>query len=59
MNLLIMPITGIPLPLISYGGTFVVTVMSMLGLVQSVWIHRVDVEEEQVRPGQLEVDHLD
>jgi rod shape determining protein RodA len=40
MCVLIMPITGIPLPLISYSGTFVVMCMFMLGLVQSVWIHR-------------------
>ncbi len=40
MCVLIMPITGIPLPLISYSGTFVVICMFMLGLVQSVWIHR-------------------
>lgn len=36
----IMPITGIPLPLISYSGTFVVMIMFLLGLVQSVWVHR-------------------
>jgi len=58
MNLLIMPITGIPLPLISYGGTFVVVVMFLMGLVQSVWIHRVDPEEEVARPS-LQIDHLD
>lgn len=40
MCILIMPITGIPLPLISYSGTFVVICMFLLGLVQSVWIHR-------------------
>lgn len=40
MNLLITPITGIPLPLISYGGTFVVIVLFLLGMVQSVWVHR-------------------
>jgi len=40
MCTLIMPVTGIPLPLISYSGTFVVTCMFMLGLVQSVWVHR-------------------
>lgn len=34
------PVTGIPLPFISYSGTFVVMCMFMLGLVQSVWIHR-------------------
>lgn len=37
---LLMPITGIPLPLVSYSGTFVVICMFLLGLVQSVWIHR-------------------
>ena len=34
------PIAGIPLPLVSYSGTFVVICMMLLGLVQSVWIHR-------------------
>lgn len=34
-----MPITGIPLPLISYGGTFTISMMTLLGLVQSVSIH--------------------
>ena len=36
----IMPITGIPLPLISYSGTFVLICMFLLGLVQSIWVHR-------------------
>lgn len=36
----LMPITGIPLPLVSYSGTFAVICMTMLGLVQSVWVHR-------------------
>lgn len=40
MCVLLMPITGIPLPLISYSGTFVVMCMFLLGLVQSVWVHR-------------------
>ena len=40
MNLLWMPITGIPLPFISYGGTFVVICMFLCGMMQSVWIHR-------------------
>jgi len=40
MCVLLMPVTGIPLPLISYSGTFVVMCMFMLGLVQSVWVHR-------------------
>jgi rod shape determining protein RodA len=40
MCILLTPITGIPLPLVSYSGTFVVVSMMLLGLVQSVWIHR-------------------
>ena len=40
MCVLLMPITGIPLPLVSYSGTFVGICMFLLGLVQSVWIHR-------------------
>jgi rod shape determining protein RodA len=40
MTIALMPITGLPLPLISYGGTFVVMVMFALGLVNSVWVHR-------------------
>ena len=33
-----MPIIGLPLPLLSYGGSFIVVVMSALGMVQSVRI---------------------
>jgi rod shape determining protein RodA len=40
MNVLMMPITGLPLPFISYGGTFLVVCMFLMGLVQSVWVHR-------------------
>lgn len=36
----LMPITGIPLPLISYSGTFVLISMFLLGMVQSIWVHR-------------------
>ena len=46
MCVLLTPITGIPLPLVSYSGTFVVMCMFLLGLVQSVWVHRNVVEEE-------------
>lgn len=45
----LMPITGIPLPLISYSGTFVVMCMFLLGLVQSVWVHR-----KPIRPAEVE-----
>jgi rod shape determining protein RodA len=36
----LMPITGIPLPLISYSGTFVIICMFLIGFVQSIWVHR-------------------
>ncbi len=34
------PITGLPLPLLSYGGSFVLASMTALGLLQNIWIHR-------------------
>jgi len=37
MNLGIMPITGIPLPMISYGGSSVVTTLLAVGLLQSIY----------------------
>jgi len=38
MNLGIMPVTGLPLPLMSYGGSSMVVSFMFLGLLQSVWI---------------------
>ena len=40
MTISVTPITGLPLPLVSYGGTFVLITLVSFGLVQSVWIHR-------------------
>ncbi len=34
------PVVGVPMPLISYGGTVMVTVMVGFGLVMSVRVHR-------------------
>ena len=39
MTIGMMPITGLPLPFISYGRTFMLTMMAALGVVQSVSIH--------------------
>ncbi|MBI4182850.1 MAG: rod shape-determining protein RodA [Proteobacteria bacterium] len=36
----LIPVVGVPLPLISYGGTAMVTVMAGFGLLMSVYIHR-------------------
>ncbi len=40
MTIGLMPITGVPLPLMSYGGTFMVSTMTALGLVQSICLRR-------------------
>lgn len=48
MCVLLTPITGIPLPLVSYSGTFVVICMFLLGLVQSVWVHRSKYREVEI-----------
>ena len=39
MNIGIMPITGIPLPLLSYGGSSVLTTLLAVGLLQSIYAH--------------------
>lgn len=36
MNIGLMPVTGIPLPLVSYGGTSIITTAIVLGIVQSI-----------------------
>jgi len=41
MNLGLMPVAGLSLPLLSYGGSFLIVTMSSLGLVQSVWRKRI------------------
>lgn len=40
MTISMLPITGVPLPLISYSGSFVLMIMFGLGIVNSVWVHR-------------------
>lgn len=42
MTIGLVPITGIPLPFISYGGSFVLSCCLLQGLVQSVWRFRRD-----------------
>ena len=40
MTIGLMPITGLPLPLMSYGGSFMISTMLGLGIVQSIFIRR-------------------
>jgi len=40
MSIRLCPVTGLPLPLVSYGGTFLVMTMAYLGIVHSVYGHR-------------------
>ncbi len=40
MTISLTPVTGVPLPLISYSGSFVAVIMFGLGVINSVWIHR-------------------
>ncbi|MCK5721027.1 MAG: FtsW/RodA/SpoVE family cell cycle protein, partial [Gammaproteobacteria bacterium] len=36
----ILPVVGLPLPLISYGGTSMVTIMAAFGVLMSIQTHR-------------------
>jgi rod shape determining protein RodA len=36
----LIPVVGVPLPLISYGGTAMVTVMLGFGLLMNIGVHR-------------------
>jgi rod shape determining protein RodA len=40
MNLGVMPVTGLPLPMISYGGSSLLSILFALGLVESVSVHQ-------------------
>jgi rod shape determining protein RodA len=40
MNIRIVPVTGIPLPLLSYGGSSVLGSLIAIGMLQNVYIHR-------------------
>lgn len=40
MNIGIMPVTGIPLPFVSYGGTSVIVNAALFGIIQSIYLRR-------------------
>ena len=39
MSIGITPVTGLPLPLVSYGGSFIMTALTTLGIIQSIYRH--------------------
>lgn len=41
MNIGMAPVTGVPLPLLSYGGSSLVSILASFGLVQSVYLRRI------------------
>ncbi|HLQ15245.1 MAG TPA: rod shape-determining protein RodA [Candidatus Eisenbacteria bacterium] len=53
MNIGVLPIAGIPLPLISYGGSAAITMLAALGLVQSVAVRRRTVDEPVAELGTI------
>ncbi len=50
MTLGLMPITGIPLPLMSYGGSSVLVTFMAIGLLQSVWVQAHLTSRSGARP---------
>lgn len=40
MNIRMMPVTGVPLPLLSYGGSSVLCSLIAIGILQNIYIHR-------------------
>jgi len=42
MNVGMMPVTGVPLPFLSYGGSSLVSVLASIGILQSVYLRKAD-----------------
>lgn len=53
MNMGLLPITGIPLPLVSFGGSNLIATAILLGLVQSIRVHG-----RWMRPAPIEITHF-
>jgi rod shape determining protein RodA len=47
MTIGIAPITGIPLPFMSFGGTHMITNLLAIGVLQAVHVHANQAEEQQ------------
>ena len=48
MTIGIAPITGIPLPFMSYGGSHTITNLLAVGVLQSIHVHAQDGDEEPI-----------
>lgn len=48
MNVGLLPVTGVPLPLVSYGGTSVLVTFMAVGLLQSIYV-----QSQLSSPGRL------
>ncbi|MDP2935462.1 MAG: FtsW/RodA/SpoVE family cell cycle protein, partial [Dehalococcoidia bacterium] len=44
VNIRLLPVTGVPLPLISYGGSSLLTVLLSLGILESIIIRQKKIE---------------
>jgi rod shape determining protein RodA len=53
MNMGLLPVTGIPLPLVSFGGSNLVTTGILLGIVQSIRVYG-----RWMRPAPIEISHF-
>ena len=42
MNIGVMPVTGVPLPFLSYGGSSLVIVLASVGIMQSIYLRRIN-----------------
>ena len=40
VNIRLVPVTGVPLPLVSQGGSSLITILAALGILQSILGHR-------------------
>lgn len=43
MNIGIMPVAGVPLPFLSYGGSSLVIVLALIGIIQNVYVKRAEI----------------
>ena len=45
----LMPLTGVPLPFLSYGGSYVISLMASLGIAQRIAIESNDKSKKNVK----------